>query len=67
MTIYVTYTPHKGNVWGSCIMDQNMSLEDVKQAIERIKNECDALGIACKFQTADELLGEFLAEVEEVA
>ena len=67
MTIYVTYTPHKGNVWGSCIMDQNMSLEDAKQAIEATKKECDALGITCKFQTANELLGEFLTEVEEVA
>jgi hypothetical protein len=48
-------------------MDQNMSLEDAKQAIEATKKECDALGITCKFQTANELLGEFLTEVEEVA
>jgi hypothetical protein len=64
MTIYVTYTPHKGNVWGKCIMDQNMTLDQTKAAIEATKEECRTLGITCNFQTGNELLGNFLAEIE---
>lgn len=66
MTIYVTYSPKKGNVWGSAIMDQNMTLDEVRAAIERIKKECQELGIECRFQTASELLGSFLKDIEEV-
>ena len=64
MTIYVTYQPHKGNVWGKCIMDQNMSLEETKRAIEGTRQECEKLGISCTFQTPNELLGEFLGAIE---
>ena len=67
MTIYVTYSPMKGNVWGKAIMDQNMTIEEAKAAIEETRKECQELGIACQFQTANELLGDFLAAFEEVA
>lgn len=65
MTIYVTYTPHKGKVWGSAILDQNMTEEEVKNAIERIKKECAELGITCEFKTPDDILTEFFDIVDE--
>lgn len=66
MTIYVTYTPHKGNVWGKAIMDQNMTLDEVKKAIEDTKKECEDLGITCQFETPDDILREFFEMVEQV-
>ena len=64
MSIYVTYNPKKGNVWGKIIMDQNMTLEETKKAIEATKEECKTLGISCQFQTGNELLGNYLADIE---
>ncbi len=65
MTIYVTYEPHKGNVWGCAIMDQNMTFVEVRAAIERIKTEAAELGITATFQTANEIMGNFLTSVKE--
>lgn len=64
MTIYVTFEPKIGNVWGTAIMDQNISLEKTKELIAETKARAEAAGSRAIFQTANELLGNFLADIE---
>ena len=65
MTIYVTFEPKIGNVWGTAIMDQNVSLEKTKELITETKARALAAGSKAIFQTANELLGNFLADIAE--
>jgi hypothetical protein len=64
MTIYVAFEPKIGNVWGTAICEQNMTVEEAKKMIAETKARAEAAGSKAIFQTADELLGNFLADIE---